>query len=64
MSDKTTFQRYADRFGGGPDSAAASDADRADDLGEFGFLRGIRNRAEMLELYKKTGNKACETCCR
>jgi hypothetical protein len=35
---------------------AASEADAMDDLGSFGFLRGVRDRAVCLELRKKTGN--------
>ena len=31
------------------------DAERSEDLGAFGYLRGVRDRAVMLELRKKTG---------
>jgi hypothetical protein len=37
-------------------AGASSDSDPADDLGAFGWLRGVRDRAIMLELRKKTGN--------
>lgn len=36
--------------------AVQFDADAADDLGCFGWLRGVRERALFLELRKKTGN--------
>jgi len=56
MSGNTTLQKYANRFGDGAESGAMSDAEGTEDLGAFGFLRGTRDRAEMLELRKKTGN--------
>jgi hypothetical protein len=39
-----------------PDSAQSADAESPDDLGAFGHLRGIRDRAIMLELRKKDGS--------
>ncbi|HEY1685913.1 MAG TPA: hypothetical protein VGG19_14205 [Tepidisphaeraceae bacterium] len=56
MSGNTTLQKYANRFGEGIESAGESDAEGTENLGAFGFLRGSRDRAEMLELRKKTGN--------
>lgn len=37
-------------------TGAAVEPDAAEDLGAFGWLRGIRDRAIMLELRKRTGN--------
>jgi hypothetical protein len=37
-------------------TAEPPEADAADDLGCFGWLRGIRDRAVMLELRKRSGN--------
>jgi hypothetical protein len=56
MSGNSTLQKYAARFGDGAEQGTASDAEGIDDLGAFGFLRGTSDRAEMLELRKKTGN--------
>jgi hypothetical protein len=56
MSGNSTMQKYATRFGEGPEAAGTSDAEGTEDLGAFGLLRGRSDRAEMLELRKKTGN--------
>jgi hypothetical protein len=58
MSGNSTSnnQKYATRFGEGAESNAGSDAEDTEDLGVFGLLRGTRDRAEMLELRKKTGD--------
>jgi hypothetical protein len=56
MSDNSTMQKYATRFGEGPETAGTSNAEGTEDLGAFGFLRGTTDRAAMLELRKKTGN--------
>jgi len=48
--------RYAERFGDGAESSAVTDAEGTENLGAYGLLRGLRDRAEMLELRKKTGN--------
>jgi len=57
MSDKSILQRYALRVNEpGGNSMGKSDADAADDLGSFGWLRGIRDRAVSLELRKKDGH--------
>jgi hypothetical protein len=56
MSGNNTLQKYATRFGDGAEQGKESDADGTEDLGAFGFLRGTSDRAEMLELRKKTGN--------
>lgn len=57
MSDKSILHRYAPRV---VDTAgnglATRDADAADDLGAFGWLRGVRDFARMLELRKKDGH--------
>jgi hypothetical protein len=55
MSDKI-LQKYMGKSGDKPiGSAAMDEAESADDLGAFGWLRG-RDRAIMLELRKKNGN--------
>jgi hypothetical protein len=56
MSGNNTLQKYATRFGDGAEQGKESDAEGTEDLGAFGFLRGTSDRAEMLELRKKTGN--------
>ena len=57
MSDSAVLQRYVT----GRDSrigmaSEQSEADACDDLGAFGWLRGIRDRAVMLELRRKDGS--------
>src|SRR5579859_1983423 len=57
MSGNNTLQKYIGRVSGnGQEEGAGSDAEGAEDLGAFGLLRGVRDRAEMLELKRKTGN--------
>lgn len=56
MSDSAVLQRYIT----GRDSRLGmvteqSEPDACDDLGAFGWLRGIRDRALMLELRRKDG---------
>lgn len=57
MSDSAVLQRYVtgrdSRLGIATDHA---EADTCDDLGAFGWLRGIRDRAVMLELRRKDGS--------
>jgi hypothetical protein len=55
MSGNTTQPKFASRFSEGIEAPAA-ESEGTEDLGAFGFLRGTRDRAEMLELRKKTGN--------
>lgn len=47
-----------DKYSGGrkPASEPAAESDGAEDLGSFGWLRGVRDRAVMLELRLKNGN--------
>ncbi|MCC6358744.1 MAG: hypothetical protein IT450_08380 [Phycisphaerales bacterium] len=57
MSDSAVLQRYVT----GRDSRVAAspeqvEVDPCDDLGAFGWLRGIRDRAVMLELRRKDGS--------
>jgi hypothetical protein len=55
MSD-SILQKYAARNGEpGPDGAG-SEGDASEDLGAFGWLRGLRDRSIMLELRRKSGN--------
>jgi hypothetical protein len=57
MSDSPVLARHLVR---GADERRAGDAgiesEQCDDLGAFGWLRGIRDRATMLELRRKDGN--------
>jgi hypothetical protein len=54
MND-SILQKYAGRNGEqGPEVTGEGDA--AEDLGAFGWLRGVRDRSIMLELRKKSGN--------
>ncbi len=55
MNDRI-LDRYAGRDGGnGANDNEVHDECVVDDLGTFGFLRGSRERATMLELRKKDG---------
>ncbi len=54
MSD-TLLQKYTSRLADAPDVNSQFESDAADNLGCFGWLRGVRDRAVMLELRKKTG---------
>ena len=54
MSDSEILSRFADRISG-PGPHLEPEVEPVDDLGCFGWLRGIRDRAAMLELRKKTG---------
>jgi hypothetical protein len=56
MSANTTPQKYASRFAENVESGATADAEEIENFVAFGFLRGSRDRSEMLELRKKTGN--------
>lgn len=52
MTD-SVLQRIAARAN---DNVETAEAEQLDDLGVFGWLRGVRDRAVMLELRKKDGN--------
>lgn len=54
--DKSLLQKYSSRHE--PDTAGSNvlDLDVTEDLGCFGWFRGVRERSVMLELRKKTGN--------
>jgi hypothetical protein len=54
MSD-SLIDKYAKRSPAAGESRP-DDADGAEDLGSFGWLRGVRDRAIMLELRKKGGH--------
>ena len=54
MSDSMILARHLSRAGDVPDDGV--EAEEADELGAFGWLRGIRDRAIMLELRKKGGS--------
>lgn len=53
MTDKTILERYGAR---GPAGDGSADSETVDDFGAFGWLRGIRDSARMLELRRKNGN--------
>ncbi len=54
MIDKI-LKKYAEPEQAGA-GARAEEADPPDDLGSFGWLRGVKDRALMLELRKRNGN--------
>src|SRR5580693_3667142 len=56
MSGNPTLKKYASRFGEEAELGATSDLEGTENLGNYGFLRGARDTAEMLELRKRTGN--------
>jgi hypothetical protein len=57
MSDNAVLQRYVTGRDSRPGVAGNhAEADACDDLGAFGWLRGIRDRAVMLELRRKDGS--------
>ncbi len=53
MTD-SVLQKFASRTSEGAEPSP--EAEQLDDLGAFGWLRGVRDRAVMLELRKKDGN--------
>lgn len=53
MTDNRILQRYTRTE---RDDSDANDLGEVDDLGPFGFLRGVKDRAAMLELRLKDGN--------
>lgn len=53
--DKGILQKYTGRPDGEP-GANVVEIDAPEDPGCFGWLRGVRDRAIMLELRKKSGN--------
>ncbi len=52
MTTDRILNRYTRDIGASP----AEDADDIEDLGAFGYLRGIKDRAVMLEFRMKDGN--------
>ena len=50
----SVLQKFTNRSGEGAEPSP--EADQLDDLGAFGWLRGVRDRAVMLELRKKDGH--------
>lgn len=57
MTDRTILQKYVARNGDPAGGVVPqADTEAADDLGAFGWLRGIRDRAVSLELRKSDGN--------
>lgn len=53
MSERSILQRYVTRD---DQTGISAEPEGTEDLGAFGWLRGIRDRAIMLELRKKDGN--------
>lgn len=57
MTDSSILQRYLAQTDPSVNShTEQSDTEESDNLASFGWLRGIRDRALMLELRKKDGN--------
>jgi len=56
MTDKLLPKYIQLTPGDGGDSSPMPEVEPLDDLGTFSWLRGIRDRAVMLELRKKDGN--------
>jgi hypothetical protein len=56
MNDKLLFQKYVAGKSVPVDPAPENGLDATDNLGAFGWHRGVRDRAIMLELRKKDGN--------
>ncbi len=57
MIDKKILGRYGGRDGGdGANDNETREEGAVDDFGTFGFLRGSRERATMIELRKKDGS--------
>jgi hypothetical protein len=56
MSGHSVLQQFTSKVAATPASTPSdAEADTTDDLGAFGWLRGVRERAIMLELRKKDG---------
>ncbi len=55
MTD-SVLQKYTTRRPDDLTESSTSEAEPLDDFGSFGWLRGVRDRATMLELRKKNGN--------
>ena len=56
MTD-SLLQKYVQKTpGDAADNSALSELEPLDDFGSFGWLRGVKDRAVMLELRKKDGN--------
>jgi hypothetical protein len=57
MSDKSAVQRFSPKVAAAPASLfAMTDSETADDLGAFGWMRGVKDFARMIELRKRDGN--------
>jgi hypothetical protein len=57
MSDKSAVQRFSPKVAAAPASLfAITDSETADDLGAFGWMRGVKDFARMIELRKRDGN--------
>lgn len=54
--DKGVLQKYTNRIDAEQEGASQGDDSAPEDLGTFGYLRGIRDRATMLELRRRTGD--------
>jgi hypothetical protein len=54
--DKGLLHKYTGRRDDEPEGSAPVEPDAPEDLGAFGYLRGIRDRCTMLELRRKTGD--------
>ena len=55
MSDSSVLHRYAPKIGAGLGGQTVVAELEADDLGSFGWLRGVKDFSRMLELRRKDG---------
>lgn len=57
MSDSSVLQRYAPKIAAGlGGQSVVTEIDAPDDLGAFGWLRGVKDFSRMLELRRKDGS--------
>ena len=57
MAEKSILKEYLAKHGGSvPEGSQLPEAPVVDDIGSFGWLRGIRDRALMLEIRLKDGS--------
>lgn len=57
MSDSSVLHRYAPKIAAGlGGQSVVTEIDAADDLGAFGWLRGVKDFSRMLELRRKDGS--------
>lgn len=55
MTDNSVLKKYTNSTTATADATKSAEGEALDDLGSFGWLRGIRDRAIMLEIRHKDG---------